>query len=212
MEHKGILVVVSGFAGAGKGTLMKNLIDTYDEYALSVSATSRQPRKGEVEGEHYFFKTREEFEEMIKNGELLEHAQYVGNYYGTPRAFVEEKLREGLDVILEIEVQGALQVKKLFPNSVLIFVMPPSAAELEKRLSGRGTETEEVINKRMHRAIVESAGIEKYNYVVINDDVKTCTEVLHGMIQAAKLTPKRQATFIKEVREDLRKMVKDIDD
>ena len=208
MEHKGILVVVSGFAGAGKGTLMKNLIDTYDEYALSVSATSRKPRKGEVEGEHYFFKTREEFEEMIKNGELLEHAEYVGNYYGTPRDFVEQKLQEGLDVILEIEVQGALQVKKLFPNSVLIFVMPPSAAELEKRLSGRGTESEDVINKRMHRAIDESEGIEKYNYVVINDDIETCTEVLHGMIQAAKLTPKRQAGFIREVREDLRKMVK----
>ena len=207
LEHKGILVVVSGFAGAGKGTLMKRLLEKYDGYALSVSATSRKPRAGETEGEHYFFKTREEFESMIQNGELLEHAEYVGNYYGTPRAFVEEKLEAGLDVVLEIEIQGALQIKSMFPNSVLIYVMPPSAEELKNRLSGRGTETKEVIKKRLGRAIEESEGIENYHYVVVNDEIESCTDILHGMIQAAKLSPKRQKAFIHEIREDLHRIV-----
>ena len=133
-SRKGILTVVSGFAGAGKGTLMKELIKNYDNYALSVSATSRKPRPGEQEGISYFFRTREQFEEMIRNDELLEHAEYVGNYYGTPRRFVRERLDEGYDVILEIEIQGAMQIKKKFPDTLLLFVMPPSAAELKKSL------------------------------------------------------------------------------
>ena len=127
MKQRGILVVVSGFAGAGKGTLMKNLVGKYDGYALSVSATSRKPRPGEVDGVSYFFKTREEFEAMIQADELVEHAEYVGNYYGTPKKFVDEQLDKGNDVILEIEIQGAMQIKKKFPEALLMFVMPPSA-------------------------------------------------------------------------------------
>lgn len=206
-SRKGILTVVSGFAGAGKGTLMKELIKNYDNYALSVSATSRKPRPGEQEGISYFFRTREQFEEMIRNDELLEHAEYVGNYYGTPRRFVRERLDEGYDVILEIEIQGAMQIKKKFPDTLLLFVMPPSAAELKKRLKGRGTETDDVIAKRMQRAVGESEGIENYDFIVINDDIATCTEQMHGIIQAAHFTPDRQLQFINEVRKELKEEI-----
>lgn len=201
---KGILTVVSGFAGAGKGTIMNKLLESYPGYALSISATSRKPREGEKEGVNYFFKTREEFEEMIKNGELLEHAEYVGNYYGTPRSFVEEKLSQGMNVLLEIEIQGAMQIKKAFPDALLIFIMPPSAAILKERLSNRGTETPEIIDKRMKRAISESEGIENYDFIVINDEVDKCTERLHNIILAASYQPVRQAEFIDKVRQDLK--------
>ncbi|SKB89943.1 guanylate kinase [Lachnospiraceae bacterium] len=206
MDQKGILVVVSGFAGAGKGTIMKQLVSDYDNYALSVSATSRNPRPGEVDGVNYFFKTREEFEEMISKDELVEYAEYVGNYYGTPRAFVEEKLQEGKNVILEIEIQGAMQIKKKFPEALLVFIMPPSAAELKRRLVGRGTETPEVIDKRMKRAVQESEGIENYDFIVVNDDIKECTKRLNGMIEASRFAPSRQSDFINEVRAGLREI------
>jgi len=141
MEKKGILIVVSGFSGAGKGTLMKRMLEKYeDQYALSISATTRKPREGEVDGREYFFKTKEEFEKMIAKAELIEYAKYVENYYGTPKAYVEEQLNAGKDVILEIEIQGALKVKQAFPDTLLLFVVPPSAEELKKRLVGRGTE------------------------------------------------------------------------
>ncbi len=203
MKTKGILVVVSGFAGAGKGSLMSKLMENYDTYALSVSATSRKPRPGEEEGKSYFFRTREEFEKMISEGDLLEHAEYVGNYYGTPRAFVEEKLREGKDVLLEIEVQGAMQIKKMFPEALLLFVMPPGAEELKRRLRGRGTETEEVIAGRMRRAVEESKGIEAYDFILINDDLDRCSTQMHAVIQAEKLRPFRQKEFIEEVRQGI---------
>ena len=151
MNNKGILIVVSGFSGAGKGTIMKALLNKYDNYALSISATTRNPREGEVDGREYFFKTREEFEKMIAKDELIEYAKYVNNYYGTPKAYVEEQLADGKDVILEIEIQGALKVKEKFPETLLLFVTPPSAAELRSRLVGRGTETMEVIEQRMAR-------------------------------------------------------------
>lgn len=201
---RGILIVVSGFAGAGKGTIMNNLIEKYPGYALSVSATSRAPREGEKEGVNYFYKTREEFEEMIKNDELLEHAQYVGNYYGTPRAFVEKKLDEGMNVLLEIEIQGAMQIKKAFPDALLVFIMPPSAKILKERLTNRGTETPEVIDKRMKRAIEESAGIESYDFIVINDEVDKCTALLHNIILSASYQPSRRREFIEKVRAELR--------
>ena len=152
MKDRGILIVVSGFSGSGKGTIMKELLKRYDNYALSVSATTRAPREGEAEGREYFFKTVQDFEKMIAKEELIEYARYVDNYYGTPRAYVEEQISEGKDVILEIEIQGALKVKEKFPETVLLFVMPPSAAVLKERLAGRGTETEDVINFRMKRA------------------------------------------------------------
>ena len=162
MEKRGILIVVSGFSGAGKGTLMKELLSRYPEdYALSISATTRSPREGEKNGREYFFKTKDEFEKMIAKGELIEYAKYVENYYGTPRSYVETKLAEGKDVILEIEIQGALKVKEAFPDTLLLFVTPPTAGELRSRLVGRGTETMDVIESRMRRACEEAEGMER---------------------------------------------------
>ena len=153
MREKGILIVVSGFSGSGKGTIMKELLKQYDNYALSISATTRNPRPGEEDGREYFFKTVEDFEKMIAKEELIEYARYVDNYYGTPRAYVEEQLEAGKDVILEIEIQGALKVKEKFPDTLLLFVTPPSAEELKSRLVGRGTETMDVRKKRHWRWI-----------------------------------------------------------
>ncbi|WP_306583607.1 guanylate kinase, partial [Enterocloster bolteae] len=182
MNQQGILVVVSGFSGAGKGTLMKELLKRYDNYALSVSATTRQPREGEKDGEDYFFVNREYFQQMIEEGRLVEYAQYVNHYYGTPRDYVEKKMAEGKDVILEIEIQGALKVKKRFPDALLIFVTPPSAGELRRRLVGRGTETIEVINARLRRAAEEASGMEAYDYLLINDEIDACVEQMHQLI------------------------------
>ncbi|MBP3817945.1 MAG: guanylate kinase [Butyrivibrio sp.] len=205
MKRKGIIIVVSGFSGAGKGTIMKELTKRYDQYALSISATTRNPREGEENGREYFFITTEEFEKLIAEDGLIEHAKYVNNYYGTPRKYVEEKLSQGIDVILEIEIQGALQIKEQYKDAVLLFVMPPSAQVLEKRLRGRGTETDEVIAKRLARAKEEAIGIEKYDYIVVNDDLDECVEKVHEIISSAHNTPDRNADFINEMREQLGK-------
>lgn len=205
MKRKGIIIVVSGFSGAGKGTIMKELTKRYDQYALSISATTRKPREGEENGREYFFITTEEFEKLIAEDGLIEHAKYVNNYYGTPRKYVEEKLSQGIDVILEIEIQGALQIKEQYKDAVLLFVMPPSAQVLEKRLRGRGTETDEVIAKRLARAKEEAVGIEKYDYIVVNDDLDECVEKVHEIISSAHNTPDRNADFINEMREQLGK-------
>ncbi|SCY31417.1 guanylate kinase [Butyrivibrio sp. INlla14] len=203
MKRKGIIIVVSGFSGAGKGTIMKALIAKYDQYALSISATTRNPRPGEENGREYFFVSNEEFEKLIKENGLIEHAGYVNHYYGTPRKFVEDKLNAGIDVILEIEIQGALQIKEQYPDAVLLFVMPPSAKELEKRLRGRGTESEEVIRQRLNRAVEESVGIENYDYIVINDKLEDAVEEVHGIISSAHNTPDRNKEFIAKMREEL---------
>ena len=203
MKHKGILIVVSGFSGAGKGTLMKQLVHAYDNYALSVSMTTRKPRPGEQEGREYFFVNREEFEEKITNNGLVEYAQYCDNYYGTPREYVEKQLEKGKDVILEIEIQGALKIKEKFPTALLLFVMPPSAAELKKRLEGRGTESLEVIKKRLMRASEEAEGIENYDYIVINDKLEECVSQMHSLIQAAHFSPSRNEEFIEHMRQEL---------
>ena len=203
MNTHGILIVVSGFSGSGKGTIMKELLKRYDNYALSISATTRAPREGETDGREYFFKTREEFEKMIAKEELIEYAEYVNNYYGTPRAYVEEQLTAGKDVILEIEIQGALKVKKKFPDTLLLFVTPPSAEELRKRLIGRGTETMEVIEQRMQRAIEESDGMESYDYYVINDDLDTCVDEVHRIIQAEHNRSTRNHAFAVKMKRDL---------
>ena len=205
MKRKGIIIVVSGFSGAGKGTIMKELTKRYDQYALSISATTRSPREGEENGREYFFITTEEFEKLIAEDGLIEHAKYVNNYYGTPRKYVEEKLSQGIDVILEIEIQGALQIKEQYKDAVLLFVMPPSAQVLEKRLRGRGTETDEVIAKRLSRAKEEAVGIEKYDYIVVNDDLDECVEKVHEIISSAHNTPDRNADFINEMRNQLGK-------
>ena len=203
-EKKGILIVVSGFSGAGKGTIMKALLERYDNYALSISATTRNPRPGEEEGKAYFFKTIEEFEKMIAKDDLIEYAMYVGNYYGTPKAYVEEQLRAGKDVILEIEIQGALKVKEKFPNTLLLFVTPPSAEELRKRLEGRGTETQEVIDGRMKRAIEEAEYMDQYDYLVVNDELDVCVEEMHHLIQGEHERCFRNQTFIEHMKRELK--------
>ena len=205
MKKKGILSVVSGFSGSGKGTIMKELLKNYkDQYALSISATTRKPRVGEVEGREYFFKTPEEFESMIENNQLIEYACYVGNYYGTPRAYVEEMLEKGKDVILEIEIQGALKVKEKFPDTLLLFISPPSAEVLKERLIGRGTEDMDTINKRLSRAFEESLGVENYDYFVINDDLATCVKEVHSLIQNEKSRASRNINYINHIREELK--------
>ena len=197
------MIVLSGFSGAGKGTLMKELLKTYDNYALSISMTTRNPRPREEDGREYFFSTREAFEEKIAQNGLIEYAEYCGNYYGTPRDYVERMLEEGKDVILEIEIQGMRKVKKMFPQMLSLFVTPPSAAELERRLRGRGTETEEVIRKRLGRASEESCGVEDYDYIVINDRLEECVKEIHGIVQAAKRASGRNMEFINQIRDEL---------
>lgn len=203
MDQQGILVVVSGFSGAGKGTLMKELLKRYDNYALSVSVTTRQPREGEKDGEDYFFVSREYFQQMIEDGRLVEYAQYVNHYYGTPRDYVEKKMAEGKDVILEIEIQGALKVKKRFPDALLIFVTPPSAGELRRRLVGRGTETIEVINARLRRAAEEASGMEAYDYLLINDEIDACVEQMHQLITLQHSKTCYHLDFLSRMREEL---------
>lgn len=203
--EKGLLVVVSGFSGAGKGTIMKKLMENYDNYALSVSATTRHPRPDETEGKSYFFVSKEEFEGMIDGDELIEYAKYVNNYYGTPRKFVSEQQAQGKDVILEIEMQGALKIKQKFPEALLIFITPPSAEELRCRLIGRGTETEEIVQERLSRAIIESEGVETYDYILINDQVDTCVKRLHNLIQASHHRASVHMDIIEQIRKDLRR-------
>ena len=197
---RGVLVVVSGFSGAGKGTIMKSLMAKYDNYALSVSATTRNPRPGEEDGREYFFRTREEFEEMIDQDQLIEYAQYVGNYYGTPKAYVEEQLSQGRDVILEIEIQGARKIKKKFPDAVLVFVTAPSMEELKERLVGRGTETQTVIRQRLARASQEAEGVEEYDYLLVNDELDQAVDRLHNIIQSEHFAMKRNLDFIRKVQ------------
>ncbi len=203
---KGILTVLSGFSGAGKGTAMKRLMEKYDDYALSISATTRNPREGEVDGREYFFKATEEFEKMIAQDELIEYARYVNHYYGTPRSYVEEQLENGKDVILEIEIQGALKVKEKFPDTLLVFITPPSAKELRRRLIGRGTESMEVIEQRLARAKEEAEGIDDYDCLIVNDDLESCVDELHLVIQNEKKKVARNGEFISKIRKELNEL------
>ena len=204
LANRGILLVLSGFSGAGKGTVVKEIMKKYpDNYALSISATSRGPRVGETHGVEYFFKTREEFEEMIAKDELVEYAEYVGNYYGTPKAYVEEQLAAGKDVILEIEIQGALKIKEKFPETLLLFLTPPSAEVLKNRLVGRGTETMEVIESRLSRAVEEAQGIEAYDYILVNDDLEECVERFHEIVTNEHYRVSRRQEFIEDMRNQL---------
>lgn len=201
--EKGIITILSGFSGAGKGTVVKSLLSRHNNYALSISATTRKPRIGEEDGREYFFKTTEEFEKMISNNQLIEYASYVGNYYGTPKEYVESQLSQGKDIILEIELQGAMKVKEQNPDVVLVFVTPPSAKELKNRLVGRGTEDMDTINARLRRAVDESEFMDKYDYLLINDDLDECVEKLHQIIQSEHNSTKRNIEKIKNIRKDI---------
>ncbi len=203
MMNRGKLVIVSGFSGAGKGTVMHQLIANNSNYALSVSATTRQPRPNEVEGVSYFFKTHEEFENMIENDELLEYARYVDNYYGTPKAFVEAMRDEGKDVLLEIEMQGAMLVKGKCPDAILIFITTKDAVTLRDRLTGRGTETPEVIEKRMDRAREEAQGVENYDYIVVNDVLEECVETVDRIVKSEHNRTDDKISIIKGICKEL---------
>ena len=204
MSVRGVLTVISGFSGAGKGTVVKQLLQEYD-YGLSISATTRSPREGEQDGREYFFKTKEEFEKMIREHQLIEYAQYVGNYYGTPKEYVVQQLEQGKDVILEIEMQGALHVREILPEVNLIFLTPPTVDELERRLVSRGTETAEVIRERMARAKEESAYMKEYDYIVINDDLDECVENVHQLIRSLHYKREQQEGFIQKIKQEFEK-------
>ena len=206
--NKGVLLIVSGPSGAGKGTVCSEYMKRRPETFLSISATSRSPRPGDEDGVTYFFKTREQFEKMIEDDGFLEYAEFCGNYYGTPKAYVEEQMQAGKDVILEIEIQGAMKIKEQFPESLLLFVTPPSAEELQKRLVGRGTETADVIAQRLARAYEESEGMDAYDYIVVNDDLDECAAAVQKYVEAAKNVPSRRVEFITEIREELKGFAK----
>lgn len=204
MIKKGLLIIISGFSGTGKGTAIKKLLELYpNDYCLSISATTRNPREGEVHGREYFFKTKEDFEEMIMKQELIEYTQYVDNYYGTPKEYVEDQMDAGHNIILEIEIDGALNVKKLYPDALLIFLLPPSIKELEKRLRERGTESEDVITDRIKRASEESKVIREYDYVVVNDTIDDCVSTIHNIVEIEGLKVYRQEEVIHNIEQEL---------
>ena len=195
MIQKGLLIVLSGPSGAGKGTVCKALLPTMPTTHYSVSCTTRQPREGEVEGVNYFFKTVEEFKSMVANDDLLEYAEVYTNFYGTPRKYVEETLEAGRNVILEIDIQGALQVKKQFPHGVFIFLIPPSLNELKSRIIGRGSETEESFNRRFGAAAEEMSYISEYDYVVVNDEVANACDKIRSIISSELCSVKRNLDY-----------------
>lgn len=199
---KGKLLIISGFSGVGKGTVVKALLSKYDDCVVSVSATTREPREGEQDGIHYFFIKKEEFEQLIQQNKLLEYAQYVDNYYGTPVDFVNDKIQSGTNVILEIEMQGALKVKEKVPEAKLIFILPPTAVTLRDRLVGRGTENAEVIQKRLIRAGEETEFIDNYEYHVINDDLDKCVQDIRDIIDDNyKAEPEK--SFLQNIKKDI---------
>ena len=208
MADKGLLVVVSGFSGAGKGSIMKRILQKYDNYALSISATTRDPRPGEMDGQDYFYKTQKQFEKMIDKDELIEYASYQGNYYGTPKAYVEKQLNSGKDVILEIEVQGATKVKELLPDTVLIFVTPPNAKELRDRLTKRATESADQIRGRLRRAVVEAEYMPTYDYILVNDDLETAVTELDEIVRAEHKKSEESSSLITRMTTELKELLK----
>ncbi len=204
---RGSLIVISGFSGVGKGTVVKRLVSDFG-YNLSVSATTRSPREGEVNGREYYFMDRSEFENLIDYGGFIEWTQYVENYYGTPKKYVEEGLEAGRDIILEIEVMGALNVKEQFPDALLIFISAPSIAELKNRLAGRGTESEETIIKRLKKATEEAEDMDKYDYVVVNDDLEECIKTVDSVIKSYGCRRENQLDYIAGIKEELAEIKK----
>ena len=208
MIRQGSLVVISGFSGVGKGTVIEALMKKSDMYAYSVSATTREARPDEQHGREYFFLSEQQFNEMIRHDELIEFACYCDHYYGTPRKFVEEQMRLGKDVILEIETQGAEKIRQQYPDALLIFIMPPSGAELKNRLAGRGSESEQVIRQRLQRAVKEAECIEDYTYVFINDQADQCAERMPSLIQAQRSRTTRNMTTINAIRGEINTFMK----
>ncbi|MBE6007921.1 MAG: guanylate kinase [Lachnospiraceae bacterium] len=196
MDKAGILMIISGPSGSGKGTVVNELLKD-EQFALSISATTRNPRPGEIDGKHYFFKTKDEFKNLIEENMLLEWACFCDNYYGTPLKYVTDRLEEGRNVVLEIEVQGALQVKEKYPEAVLVFLIPPTLDELRKRLTNRATETAEVIEKRIERAGEEIELIDRYDYVVINERIDEAKRDILKIVCAEKMNVKRNENIKK---------------
>ena len=203
-KKQGMLIVLSGPSGCGKGTVIREFLKKNPNTWLSVSCTSRAKREGDIEGVSYFFLEKEEFEQKIKEGAFLEYAEYAGNYYGTPKAPIKEKLDQGIDVLLEIEIQGALKIKELLPETVFIFIMPPSMKELKKRLEGRNTESKEKIDKRFQRAYLEINEVSKYNYVIVNDEVDIAAQKMSAILTAERLRVDCiEEVFLDTVEEDI---------
>ncbi|QUH27438.1 guanylate kinase [Vallitalea guaymasensis] len=207
MNKKGILIIISGFSGAGKGSVVKELLSKGD-YILSISSTTRAPREYEEHGREYFFDTRDDFESMIDNNELIEWASYCDNYYGTPRKFVENNLEQGKNVILEIEMQGALDVKAQYDDAVLIFITAPSVAELKARLEKRGTESSDIINKRLKRSYEEAEVINKYDYIVVNDDLQKCANDINTIINAEHKRANRSGELKDRLKDEFAELLK----
>ena len=201
-QRNGLLLVISGPSGVGKGTLVKALMDRNSRIKMSVSATTREPRPGEIEGVHYFFKTEEEFKDMVERGEFLEYIHVFGSkYYGTPRSFVEQQLQDGYDVMLEIDVQGAMKVKQSFPDAVLMFITAPSMSEIKSRLIGRGTETMEQVEKRFATAFEEVKMIPEYDYVIVNDVVDVAVHHMEAILEAERCRTVRSAYLSEAIEE-----------
>ncbi len=207
MKKQGILTIISGFSGVGKGTIVSRLLEKYpNDYCLSISATTRPPREGEKDGVNYFFVSKPDFEKMIRENLLLEYAQYVDNYYGTPKDFVLDQLAKGVHVILEIEMQGAKKIKAQYPQTLMIFVAPPKASDLKARLTGRGTESQEQIKNRLARAAQETVYMEDYEYIVVNDQVERVVDEIHQIIANEQDRTQRQGEFISQLTKELNQM------
>lgn len=202
IDQKGILFILSGPSGVGKGTVRKALFEQSTDLRYSISMTTRDPREGEVDGVDYFFKSRDEFEKLISEGQLIEHAEYVGNYYGTPRQYVEKTLNEGKDVFLEIEVQGALKVRENFPEGVFVFLIPPSLEELKDRIVSRGTETEDKVKNRLLAAKEEIDMMDAYDYVVVNDQINNAVTKVKSIVASEHCKRERVAHQYKKALED----------